>query len=137
MAKPELRAAARKLRAQGLTYDEIVDKLGVSKSSVSLWVRDIAHVPDPERIRRVQAHVRMMAEARWSEHRERRDAQRALVRADAADRVVSLSRDELLRLGALLYWCEGAKTKPWRENAVEVTGVVWSCASGALGSCTG
>lgn len=120
MAKPELRAAARALRAQGLTYEEIVERLGVAKSSVSLWVRDIPHVPDPERTRRVQAHVRMMAEARWSGYRAERDARRAQARAAAADSVTSLSREELLRLGALIYWCEGTKSKPWRENAAEV-----------------
>lgn len=33
---------ARELRAQGWTYNEIVAELGVSKSSVSLWCRDVA-----------------------------------------------------------------------------------------------
>lgn len=39
-AKTELKARARELRRAGRTYDEIVAELGVSKSSVSLWVRD-------------------------------------------------------------------------------------------------
>ena len=37
-AKDELRAKARLLREQGLDYDRIAAELGVSKSSVSLWV---------------------------------------------------------------------------------------------------
>ena len=41
-AKDELRARARELRAQGLDYEEIAAALGVAKSSVSLWVRDLA-----------------------------------------------------------------------------------------------
>jgi transcriptional regulator with XRE-family HTH domain len=32
---------ARALRAQAWTLNEIADKLGVSKSSVSIWVRDV------------------------------------------------------------------------------------------------
>ncbi|MGH9245766.1 MAG: helix-turn-helix domain-containing protein, partial [Acidimicrobiales bacterium] len=32
---------ARELRAAGWTYNEICAELGVCKSSVSLWVRDI------------------------------------------------------------------------------------------------
>ena len=32
---------ARELRAQGWTYTEIMAELGVSKSSVSLWCRDV------------------------------------------------------------------------------------------------
>jgi transcriptional regulator with XRE-family HTH domain len=41
MAKPELRIKARELRKNGLSLNEIVEKLGVSKSSASLWCRDI------------------------------------------------------------------------------------------------
>jgi transposase len=40
-AKDELHARARQLRADGATHDEIAAELGVSKSSVSLWVRDM------------------------------------------------------------------------------------------------
>jgi len=116
MAKPELRAAARELRQLGHTYDEIAAKLAVSKSSVSLWVRDIPRGDTPERARQRREHVKAMAEARWSGHRQQRDERRAAVRSAAADTVTALSREELLRLGALIYWCEGSKAKPWREN---------------------
>jgi transposase len=40
-AKDELRTTARRLRNLGLDYEEIATSLGVSKSSVSLWVRDL------------------------------------------------------------------------------------------------
>ena len=40
-AKDEVRARARALRGEGRDYDEIAARLGVSKSSVSLWVRDL------------------------------------------------------------------------------------------------
>jgi DNA-binding CsgD family transcriptional regulator len=40
-AKDGVRATARELRAKGLAYHEIAARLGVSKSSVSLWVRDL------------------------------------------------------------------------------------------------
>src|ERR1700734_1169843 len=46
-AKDDLHAQARELRAQGLDYEDIAGALGVSKSSVSLWVRDM---PRPERL---------------------------------------------------------------------------------------
>jgi len=38
-AKDDLRERARELRGQGLDYEEIAGALGISKSSVSLWVR--------------------------------------------------------------------------------------------------
>jgi hypothetical protein len=40
-ATDDLREKARGLRNQGLDYKRIATELGVSKSSVSLWVRDI------------------------------------------------------------------------------------------------
>jgi transcriptional regulator with XRE-family HTH domain len=40
-AKDDLRERARELRLQGWTYDRIGAELGCSKSSVSLWVRDL------------------------------------------------------------------------------------------------
>src|SRR3984957_14828769 len=43
-AKDDLRAKARILRGQGHTYVEIAADLGVSKGSVSLWVRDMPRV---------------------------------------------------------------------------------------------
>ena len=54
-AKDELRASARELRGQGLDYEEIAAALGVAKSSVSLWVRDL---PTP-----AAAELRGMQEA--------------------------------------------------------------------------
>src|ERR1700722_4040272 len=46
-AKDELRTAARDLRTRGLDYEDIAAALGVAKSSVSLWVRDL---PTPPRL---------------------------------------------------------------------------------------
>ena len=40
---------ARELRAQSWTIPDIAKELGVSKSSVSLWVRDVDFVPNPRR----------------------------------------------------------------------------------------
>jgi transposase len=41
------RQQARQLRGTGLPLAEIAARLGVSKSSVSLWVRDVGFVPLP------------------------------------------------------------------------------------------
>lgn len=44
--KPEKREEARRLRREeGLPITEICQRLGVSKGSVSLWVRDIELTP--------------------------------------------------------------------------------------------
>lgn len=48
-AKDDLREAAVLLRQLGRTYDEIHDELGVSKSSLSLWLRDLPHPTEDQR----------------------------------------------------------------------------------------
>jgi orotate phosphoribosyltransferase-like protein len=50
-ARDDLRDAARKLRREGLDYKRIAAELGVSKSSVSLWVRDLPPPPAPAELR--------------------------------------------------------------------------------------
>jgi transcriptional regulator with XRE-family HTH domain len=44
------REQARRLRASGLPMAEIAARLGVSKSSVSLWVRDVFANSDPRMV---------------------------------------------------------------------------------------
>ncbi|MGP4112242.1 hypothetical protein ACTWP5_15170 [Streptomyces sp. 4N509B] len=105
-AKDALRERARALRAAGRTYDEIVAELGVSKSSVSLWVRDLPRpARSPERMRR-------MSEARWGPYREERDRLRRDTRLRARNEIGELTDRELFLLGVGLYWSEGAKSKP-------------------------
>jgi orotate phosphoribosyltransferase-like protein len=48
-AKDDHRAAAIELRKAGRTYDEIVDEIGVSKSTLSLWLRELAHPTEVQR----------------------------------------------------------------------------------------
>lgn len=70
-AKSEQRERARALRLQGRTYDEIVGELGVSKSSVSLWVRDL---PRRERTaEELKQHTDMMRSVRDENIRRRNE----------------------------------------------------------------
>jgi hypothetical protein len=111
-AKDDLRAKARQLREQGLAYNRIAAELGVSKSSVSLWVRDL---PRPERLsyeeccRRVAEGVRRY----WAAERPVREARREATCAAAAAEIGALTQRELLIAGAIAYWCEGSKNKPY------------------------
>ena len=54
-AKDELRVQARELRGRGMDYEEIAAALGVAKSSVSLWVRDL---PVPARLSNAECRQR-------------------------------------------------------------------------------
>jgi hypothetical protein len=113
-AKDEVRARARELRQQGLDYEEIAGALGVSKSSVSLWVRDM---PRPPRLSYEETRKRATEGVRryWAAERPVREAKREAVRATAARDIGPLSLREILIAGAIAYWCEGAKRKPYRQ----------------------
>src|SRR3984885_10920960 len=114
-AKDDLHARARELRAQGLDYDDIAAALGVSKSSVSLWVRDM---PRPARLSYEECCKRSAEGSRlyWETERPAREARREEVRAAAAAQIGTLSKREVLIAGAIAYWCEGAKSKPHRRS---------------------
>ena len=115
-AKDDLHAQARGLREQGLDYEEIAGALGVSKSSVSLWVRDM---PRPERLSYEECRKRAAEGARryWEIERPAREARREEIRGAAAAEIGALAEREILIGGAIAYWCEGKKSKPYRRQA--------------------
>ncbi len=114
-AKDDLRARARDLREQGLDYEEIVAELGVSKSSVSLWVRDL---PRPAGLSYEECRKRSAEGARryWAAKGPLREAERQAVSAAAAAQIGRLNEREILIAGAIAYWCEGVKNKPYRRH---------------------
>lgn len=93
---------ARELRAQAWTLQEIADELGVAKSSVSLWVRDVKFTPrprDPSAARRRAPNA--LQRRKQAEIDELLDAGRR--------RVGQLSDRDLLIAGIALYAGEGSK----------------------------
>ncbi|MGW2822266.1 hypothetical protein ACWC24_14835 [Streptomyces sp. NPDC001443] len=113
-AKDDLRARARELRLQGWSYDRIQVELGCSKSSISLWVRDL---PKPER-RDPSEQARLANRLRWEHELAVRDEKRQRTKRAAASEVGPLSSRDLFMTGVALYWAEGGKDKPYarREN---------------------
>jgi hypothetical protein len=114
-AKDAERAKARELCLRGMNYNQIASVLGVSKSSVSLWVRDL---PRPEPLSYEECRRRAAEGVRryWAAERPIREARRQAARAAAAAQVGELSDREVLIAGAIAYWCEGAKNKPYRRG---------------------
>jgi len=114
-AKDYLHAKARLLREQGYDYNRIAAELGVSKGTVSAWVHDM---PWPERLSYEECRKRAAEGARryWEAERRVREAQREATRAAAAAEIGTLTQRELLIAGAIAYWCEGAKNKPYLRH---------------------
>ncbi|MER6845607.1 hypothetical protein [Streptomyces platensis] len=106
-AKDDLRARARELRKQGLTYDRIQIELGCSKSSISLWVRDLPKPPA-----RTREEASAIARRGWEATLERREQERRRTKAEAAQELGALSDRDLFIAGVALYWAEGTKDKP-------------------------
>jgi hypothetical protein len=103
------------MRLAGASYPEIVRALGVSKSSVSLWVRD---VPYQERLGLSDDPRRTGAERYLAERRRVVFAERQNEKLGSANEIGELTDRELLIAGAVAYWAEGAKAKPWRPAEV-------------------
>jgi len=114
-AKDDLHTQARQLRSQGHTYREIAGKLGVSKASVSLWVRD---QPRTGRLSYAEFRKRNAegVAAYWDIQRQLRTARRQAVRDKAAAQIGTLTDREVLIAGAVAYWCEGSKSKSYRPE---------------------
>ncbi|MET8221414.1 hypothetical protein [Streptomyces hirsutus] len=111
-AKDDLREKARELRLQGWTYDQIQVELGCSKSSISLWVRDL---PKPER-RRSREEASAIARRGWEATLRLREEERQRTRQQAMSEVGPLTNRELFVLGVGLYWAEGSKSKPYSRR---------------------
>jgi transposase len=90
-AKDDVREKARVLREEGLDYEDIAVQLGVSKSSVSLWVRDM---PRPARLSYEECRKRAAEGARryWEVERPAREAGLLAISATA---VAGVARNRL------------------------------------------
>ena len=98
--KQEEQGKARAMRADGRTLADIAARLGVSRSSVSLWVRDVEFTPSPRR---------SGAQRRPHPFHERKLQEIAELDADGRARIGVLTDDAFLAAGVALYAGEGAK----------------------------
>jgi transposase len=112
-AKDHLRREAADLRRAGWSINDIAVRMGIAKSTAFNWVGHVPLDPDTERAREKRELAKKRIEARWEGFREERDRRQAGVWATAAEEVGELSDRDVLLLGAIAYWCEGAKSKPW------------------------
>lgn len=109
MVKRETRELARHLRRQGKAVGEIATALGVSKSSVSQWVRDIAL--SQEQIQTLKANQRKYAGQNSGAKANRAQALNKRLAYQDAGRMAARTGSRLHQMGCMLYWAEGAKTR--------------------------
>ena len=114
-AKDEVKEQARKLRAEGRSVNEIATLLDVSKSSVSIWVRDV--LLSPEQRAALRATLSGRRAQAGATRRARRIAETARIQAAAAADIGDLTEREVFLMGVAAYWAEGEKAKPWNVSA--------------------
>ena len=113
-AKDGVRAVAETMRRQGHSYPEMQQVVGVSTSSLSMWLKD---VPLTEEHRIAIEQRRVAGRARTTETlRGRRMAREQHTRETAAGQIEELAESELFVAGVVAYWAEGAKGKPWSAS---------------------
>ena len=105
--KTDEREKARELRALGCSIKEIEERLGVSRSSISVWVRDVVLGPDEQRalVEKTRLGPIVAAARKSAIAREQRRAYQLKGRRLAHERDVSYMS------GCMLYWAEGAKER--------------------------
>ncbi len=111
MAKYELRIKARDSRAKGKSVRKIAGELGVSKSTVSLWVRDIIlSVEQMDRLLQIALKGAALGRFRGALlQKERRLKIIEDAKAFGKNALTNITEREFLIAGLALYWGEGSK----------------------------
>jgi transcriptional regulator with XRE-family HTH domain len=108
--KTRERELARRIRRdEGAAINEIAERVGVSKSSVSLWVRDIQLTTEQEQalLARNPAYNRQLNG--WTKAADFRRRQRVGYQDDGRRR--ARLQDPGFVAGCMLYWAEGSKKR--------------------------
>ena len=103
--KTTLREKAIKLRHKGWSYNVIHERLHVSKSTLSRWLRDIPFNPNPTVLKRIQAGP---AKAGIQNHQRRIETTKEAKRLALQD-IGSFTKRDLFMIGLGLYIGEGSK----------------------------
>ncbi|MEI6581149.1 MAG: hypothetical protein WCO07_03200 [bacterium] len=111
MHYPNIKETARKMRNNGISLGDIVKSLEISKSTVSLWCKDL--VLSESAIKKIKTHGNaksVQGLLRYSElKRKERTERNIFQRKEGASLVGVLSDRDILMIGLGLYWGEGYK----------------------------
>lgn len=117
----KVRRKAFKLRLQGFSYNEINRNLGISKSTLSSWFSDLVLSREAKaRLdkRKCLGTEILIKRNKMQTHIARQRAK--AIQQNAKKKIGSLSKREIMLIGAALYWGEGYKRMTIR-NGREIT----------------
>jgi len=99
------------MRKKGMSYSTIKEKLGVSKSTLSGWLREMPL--SRERINELRGNSQQRIEKYRNTMRQKSEARTKQVYEKIGKMIGSFSKREMLIAGIFLYWGEGGKTMPY------------------------
>ncbi|MFA5080586.1 MAG: helix-turn-helix domain-containing protein [Candidatus Paceibacterota bacterium] len=94
------------LRKKGLSYSQIKEFLGISKSTLSSWLKDFPL--SEERIKELKNSEQKIERCRETK-RKKKEARLNDFYNEEKKKILPLSKKELYLAGFFLYWGEGAK----------------------------
>jgi len=114
-SKTEEKNKAIKLREQGLSYKEILEKIPVAKSSLSLWLKSVNLTTSQKQ----RLTDKKLASARRGAQKMKsiRIALTKKIKSKSRKEIGRLTKRELWLIGIALYWAEGSKEKNYRSGS--------------------
>lgn len=109
MANKILKQKALEMRKKQASYSQIKSRLGISKSTLSGWLKDYPLSKErinelgPNNAKRIERYRNTMAEKR----RSKEEVAYTRISKD----IMKINKRELFLAGLFLYWAEGGKTK--------------------------
>lgn len=116
MARFKDKDQAIKLRKQGNSYSQIKRILGVSKSTLSIWLRE--YPLSEKRLRELRDWNETRIERFRQTMRHKKEKRLQSIYSKQSKRWLPLSKRELYLAGLFLYWGEGRKGL---ENQISIT----------------
>jgi len=100
---------AIRLRKLGKSYGEIKKKIKVSKSSLTLWLRDIKLTEAQQKRIYIELRQKNAYRLAKANQRKREEETRKTIK-EAKKEAFRLSKNLLFLAGLMLYWAEGDKS---------------------------
>lgn len=103
------------LRKQGFSYSEILKRIPVAKSSLSLWLKSVGL----SKSQKQRLTDKKLSSARRGALKKKEDRilRTKIIKENAKKEVKKLTEREMWLIGIALYWAEGSKEKEWNPGS--------------------
>lgn len=102
---------ALRLRQSGYSIKEIAAEVGVARSSVSLWVREIQLTEEQSSKLAAKPFTSASVEKRRVTRLANEKEKRLKIIQQAKNEITTITNKDLWLIGVMLYWAEGGKTQ--------------------------